>query len=399
MRTRLIAALLAMGSAARGDVYTTLLQRYESQIKQQESRMRDLRKDLLEKEQEARRWQTKAESAKTQWTQAGLAVSHARKMVRDHQERRSKVHALAEAAQWSLLEQTSLRDAAELELALWTIELYKRRQAPRYFMDSDSVSYGSGVVLAHLADLSVGARALADRAQQKEAHLRLEEMRWREEEQKQALALDRYRGQQQTIWLRWQEALRRRQSLEEERAQLEQSAQALRVMLGELRSHRDQTAASRPNTPQRAAAFNALKGTLPWPAAGTVTQNFGRHYSESLQQLVISNGIKLQAETGQSVRAVRAGKVLFAQPFQQYGQLVILQHANGLTSVYAGLGQTRVKESDVLAALDPVGAVGASRSFYFELRHEERPINPLAWLEPRRAAEASLPAGRQALAH
>src|SRR5207244_1028607 len=124
-------------------------------------------------------------------------------------------------------------------------------------------------------------------------------------------------------------------------------------------------------------------------AYGKVTQNFGRQYSEELKQLLISNGIKIDAGAAHPVRAVQAGKVLFASPFRQYGQLIILQHRNGLTSVYGGLGQTHVKEGDRLATLDAIGTTSDQGTFYFELRHDEQPVNPLVYLAPNHRSDLS----------
>ena len=45
----------------------------------------------------------------------------------------------------------------------------------------------------------------------------------------------------------------------------------------------------------------------------------------------------MESATGQSVRAIQPGKVLFARPFQQYGNLVIVQHAGGYETYYAHL--------------------------------------------------------------
>jgi len=90
----------------------------------------------------------------------------------------------------------------------------------------------------------------------------------------------------------------------------------------------------------------------------------------------VSNGIKIEAGQNHTVRTIQEGKVLFANAFRQYGQLVIVQHKSGLTSVYAGLGQTQVKEGQMLAALDQIGITGDKGSFYFELRRDEQPINP-----------------------
>jgi septal ring factor EnvC (AmiA/AmiB activator) len=387
MRTKATILVLLMASVVSGDTYSTLIQRYEIQIKQQEKHLRSLRRNLQAKQQEAVRWQQKAEAAKTQWTQAGLAAEQARKMVRIQQQRRARTHTLAEAAEWSVIEHTSMGNAANQQATWMVTEYYKQQQVPHYF--SDSTTPGTLAVMENLAALSQTRRSLAEKAQIQEASLRFQEMRWQNEANKQSLALDEFTHLQQTVWLHWQEALQKQKTLEEERRQLEQSAQAMRVMLGELREHRDQVVASKTDAPRRSAALTALRGTLPWPVTGMVTQNFGKHYNDKLQQLIISNGIRVEAETGKPVRTVQAGKVLFARPFQQYGQLVIIQHQHGLTSVYGELGQTQVKEGDVLSALDAVGTIGKHKSFYFELRHEEEPINPLVWLAPQRSSELS----------
>lgn len=385
-----VVLVMALAAVSYGDAYGTLVQRYEAQIKQQERQLRSLRKNLLEKEQEAKRWEQKADAAKAEWAKAGVAVEGARQQVRANQERRTKSHTLAEAAQWAVLEHTSVGNATDSQTTALVIEQYKKQATPHYFADLDTASYGSLSVMDNLAGLSQATHILAEKAQEEETALRTEEFRWQNEEMKQTQELDRLRRQQQTVWLHWQEALQRRQTLEDERVQLEQSAQALRVMVAELKDHRDQTVSTRVETPHSSAALKALKGTLPWPADGVVTQNFGKQYSDKLQQLLISNGIRMETEAGKSVRAIQPGKVLFARPFQQYGQLVIVQHQHGLTSVYGELGETRVKEGDVLAALDPIGTVGENQSFYFELRHHEEPINPLVWLSPQNHSELSL---------
>ena len=161
-------------------------------------------------------------------------------------------------------------------------------------------------------------------------------------------------------------------------------------MLEELRDHRDQARALSENRTANGRVLESLRGTLPWPAHGRVVQNFGRQYTEGLSQLIVSDGIKIEVGANHAVRAIQEGKVIFANAFRQYGQLVIIQHKNGLTSVYAGLGQTQVKEGQMLAALDEVGATGESGSFYFELRRDEEPINPLVYLTPAASSELSL---------
>lgn len=376
--------------SASTSAYDMLLKRYERQIKQQERRLERLRSSLAEKERDAQRWQKKSEEAKVLWNQAGANTEKARVAVEGARELVKRARTLADAAEWSATEQMLLASSSDGQLTRWVREIYAQKilpksqpavtvhdRLPEYFVKS-------------LTGVSEGAHKEAESAAHQEAKLRTEEMRWQSEEQSKTAELDKLRDRQQSLWSRWQEALRKRNALEEEKAQVEQSEKALQVMLQELRNHRDHTLAARQGMGARTQELASLRGTLPWPVLGQVTQSFGRQYSKELNQLLVSNGIKIEAAPGQTVRVIQPGKVLFASVFRQYGQLIIVQHKSGLTSVYGGLGQTQVKEGDMLAALDAVGSIGDQGSFYFELRRDEEPVDPLVYLTPKRASDISL---------
>ena len=113
-------------------------------------------------------------------------------------------------------------------------------------------------------------------------------------------------------------------------------------------------------------------------------QSFGRQFSSDLNQLLISNGIRVQARAGQPIRSIQPGQVIFAKPFRNYGEMVVVQHANGLASVYAGLASMAVQEGATVEALDAIGSADTTGRYYFELRQEERPLDPLIYLIPPR---------------
>lgn len=380
-----LAILVFLPQTARADAYDILLKRYEKQIRQQERQMKSLRANLLEKEREASRWQQKAEGAKTEWSQVSASAAAFQEKADAVRERWLKTRAQADAAEWVVTEQILLSRAAEGQLATLTRELYQRRIAFPRRQPFTVVELAPAFLAERLCGVAQAARQDLSQATEQQAALRLEELRWQDEKQRQVAKLDRLRDKEQAQWARWQEALRRRSRLEEERNQMEQSAEALRVIVQELRDHRDRALTVRQGHVTHPQALAGLKGSLPWPAVGPVTQNFGRQYSSDLNQLLISNGIKIEAGAGKPVRAIQAGQVLFAGTFRQYGQLVIVQHKNGLASVYGGLGRTQVKAGDEAGDLDPIGAVGDSGAFYFELRQEEQPMNPLVYLAPSSA--------------
>ncbi len=88
------------------------------------------------------------------------------------------------------------------------------------------------------------------------------------------------------------------------------------------------------------------------------------------------------------MRAVGAGRVLFAGWFRGYGQLVILDHGQGSVTVSGYLDEIAVEAGASLERGQAVGTVGETGSLsgpglYFEIRHEGKPVDPQGWLESR----------------
>jgi septal ring factor EnvC (AmiA/AmiB activator) len=128
--------------------------------------------------------------------------------------------------------------------------------------------------------------------------------------------------------------------------------------------------------------FAQLKGKLTLPVTGTVANRFGDTRPDST---VRWKGLFLKTSTGQSVKAVAAGRVVFADWLRGFGNLIILDHGKGYMSLY-GNNETLYKQvGDVLRGGDTLAAVGNSggnedSGLYFELRHESKPLDPVEWL-------------------
>ena len=78
--------------------------------------------------------------------------------------------------------------------------------------------------------------------------------------------------------------------------------------------------------------------------------------------------------SGRSIRV----SVIFASPFQGYGLTVVVKHAGGVLTLYAGLESLQVARDDVVALGSVLGAAAAD--LYFELREQNRAVDPLEWL-------------------
>ncbi len=118
------------------------------------------------------------------------------------------------------------------------------------------------------------------------------------------------------------------------------------------------------------------------PVDGRILSRFGDEEAG-----VLARGITIRVDRDQPVRAVRGGRVVFAQPFRQFGLVLILDHGDGYHTLLAGMTRLDVRRGDLIAAGAVVGRMERSREeearLYIELRQQGRPVNPLPWLAAR----------------
>ena len=173
------------------------------------------------------------------------------------------------------------------------------------------------------------------------------------------------------------EAEVRRQA--ELRRQAEERRQAKAARPGELRNR------AVPDASVSGQPFAALKGRLALPVQGALTQRYGSTESETG---AVQKGVFIRAPSGEPVRAVASGLVVFADWLRGFGNLAIVDHGGSYMSLYANtyalykqVGE-RVKAGDVIAAVGNSGGRQES-GLYFELRFQSRPFDPLGWVKLR----------------
>ncbi len=131
--------------------------------------------------------------------------------------------------------------------------------------------------------------------------------------------------------------------------------------------------------------FGQLKGKLAFPVKGDITNRFGAARPDST---VLWKGIFVRAASGQNVKAIAAGRVVFADWLRGFGNLLIVDHGNGYMSLY-GNNETLYKQvGDELRGGDTIATVGNSggnedSGLYFELRLASKPLDPLKWLSTK----------------
>ena len=136
-----------------------------------------------------------------------------------------------------------------------------------------------------------------------------------------------------------------------------------------------------PSNAPTSAASNSPTTTSPakfiWPTNGSVIKNFEAN----------KKGIDISGQAGQSVVAVGDGTVLYANNMRGYGNLVIIDHADGVVSAYAHNKSLMVKEGQSVTKGQQIAEMGNTDSdnvkLHFEMRQLGKPVDPASLLPAR----------------
>lgn len=133
-------------------------------------------------------------------------------------------------------------------------------------------------------------------------------------------------------------------------------------------------------------------GSLNWPVEGRVVYRFGPERRPNGITLV-NNGIGIAAPVGTPVKAVEAGRVSHAGPFEGYGSMVMVNHGGGYYTLYMYLNSVAVADGQSIVSGQVIGTVGGAQTpegahVEFQVRAPIRgsmpePVDPLTWLTRR----------------
>lgn len=122
----------------------------------------------------------------------------------------------------------------------------------------------------------------------------------------------------------------------------------------------------------------AYRGACPLPVSGNIRAQFGADRGGGLRW----NGLVIDARPGTQVKAVKAGKVMYADYLRGYGNLVIIDHGKGFMSLYGYNRSIQVKVNEQISAganIALVGDASGEAGLYFETRVRGRPSQPGNW--------------------
>jgi murein DD-endopeptidase MepM/ murein hydrolase activator NlpD len=126
----------------------------------------------------------------------------------------------------------------------------------------------------------------------------------------------------------------------------------------------------------------ARGGHFAWPVTGSVIAGYNAPLGGKPNQ-----GINISAPAGTPIKAAGPGTVAYAgNELRGYGNLVLIQHGDGLVTAYAHAASLSVKKGDTVTAGQTIGTVGQTGAvdapqLHFEVRKNSSPVDPKQYLQ------------------
>ena len=125
----------------------------------------------------------------------------------------------------------------------------------------------------------------------------------------------------------------------------------------------------------------------PCPASGRITSGFGKRKSPTAGASSNHKGIDISASTGSSIVAAAGGTVSIATYSYSAGNYVVVNHGNGLSTVYMHCSQLLVSAGDTVKAGQTIAKVGSTgystgSHLHFAVRKNGSYVNPSSYVSP-----------------
>jgi murein DD-endopeptidase MepM/ murein hydrolase activator NlpD len=137
---------------------------------------------------------------------------------------------------------------------------------------------------------------------------------------------------------------------------------------------------------QAAGAASGSTSTAPpsgtgfaWPLSGPITSPFGMRWG------TLHPGIDIGVPTGTPIHAAGSGTVVWCGWMSGYGNLVMIDHHNGLATLYGHQSRIAVSCNQQVSTGETIGYVGCTGfctgpHLHFEVRLNGTPVDPLGYL-------------------
>jgi murein DD-endopeptidase MepM/ murein hydrolase activator NlpD len=131
-----------------------------------------------------------------------------------------------------------------------------------------------------------------------------------------------------------------------------------------------------------------------WPVRGEITGGFGERMDPLSGEGEFHSGLDISARYGTEVAATGDGLVLAAERQSGYGNEILIDHGNGITTKYGHLSKIFVLVGQEVKVGEPIGAVGLTGRttgphLHYEVLIHNTPVNPAKYLRKSELASAN----------
>ena len=364
-------------------------------------KLEDLKKQAAQKQEELKKYKAQEKVLSKEVS----ALENDKAAVRRQQ---NKLESDISYVEKNILSSEEQRAALERSMPMWR-SILEEEMRNYYLSPSCGWCIGSGHLeeevfldraLVHKAEFAVALGKETKTTEQKIRDFEQRNQKLMAEssqiQKKQQLITEKFLKKQQDLTSTQKKAKTIRKELDE----LDKSARALDDLLARFEKQRKAAAAKKakeataakqtPVVQASIAKIDVPKHSLPWPVEGEVLSKFGKEYRADLNTWIFRDGIKIAAYSGEPVKCVAAGDVIYAGPFRSYGNVVIVDHGKGFFSIYGFLSKIASSVGDKLTAGAVLGTAGVDTqqssgtgryAVYFETRQGTTAVDPLDWLK------------------
>ncbi|MEH1849257.1 MAG: peptidoglycan DD-metalloendopeptidase family protein [Nostoc sp.] len=176
-----------------------------------------------------------------------------------------------------------------------------------------------------------------------------------------------------------------RLALEAAQNQLERESKNLEILIQQKVAEARAAEEAQAKTNSRTSMIIRGTGVMAYPSDAPTSSPFGWRIHPILGYRRFHAGLDFAASYGSTIRAADSGRVIFAGWYGGYGRAVIIDHGNGMTTLYGHTSELYVSEGQAVERGQAIGAVGSTGfstgpHLHFEVRRNGTPVDPANYL-------------------
>lgn len=169
--------------------------------------------------------------------------------------------------------------------------------------------------------------------------------------------------------------------------ELNASSAQISAMLKERQAARAAAAAAAAQSAGQGSSYTWVQGTgqLGWPVSGEITSPYGYRVHPIWGTTIYHSGIDIGVDEGTPVHAADSGVIVWSGWMGGYGYAVVIDHGNGLSTLYGHNSELAVDEGQSVYKGQVVAYAGSTGNstgphVHFEVRENGDPVDPMGYL-------------------